>query len=87
MGSLQRSLSAIGAGTHPVFVLENHAGVVLASYNELQRRKDNLKADLKTAGRNLETARQTTRDALKTTAIQDKHIADLNAKLEEAKTA
>ena len=70
----------------PVFVDENHAGVVLASHHELQKRKDNLKADLKTTNRDLETARQNTRDALKTTAIQDKCIADLTAELEEAKT-
>ncbi len=71
----------------PVFVDEGHAGIVLASHHELQRRNITMKADLKAACKNLETARQNTQDTLKTNAIQDKRVADLIAELEEAKTA
>ncbi len=49
--------------------------------------KDILKADLKAARKDLEAARQNTKDALKTTAIQDKCINSLTAELEEANTA
>ena len=71
----------------PVFVDEEHTGIVLALHHKLQRRKDALKADLKSACRDFETACQSTRDMLKTTAIQDKRTADLTAEVEEAKTA
>ncbi len=42
----------------PVFVDEGHAGTVLASHMEAQRRNTALKADLKAAQKSLETARQ-----------------------------
>ncbi len=71
----------------PVFVNEGHAGIVLASHCEQQRRNATMKADLKAACRNLETARQNTRDALKTNEIQDKRIADLTSELELAVAA
>ncbi len=47
----------------PVFVDEGHAGIVLASHNKQQRRNATMKADLKSARRNLETVRQEIRDS------------------------
>ncbi len=61
----------------PVFVDEDHVGAVLASSYELQRHKDAMKAELKTARKDLETACQNTKDELKTTGIQDKCIVSL----------
>ncbi len=67
----------------PVFVDEGHAGTVLASHLEGQRRNAAaLKADLKAAQKSLDTARQNARDTQRTTEIQDKRIADLNSELE-----
>ena len=71
----------------PGFVDEGPAGIVLASRHELQRCNTTMKADLKAARRNLETARQNTRDALKTNKIQDKRITDLTLELEVAVAA
>ncbi len=68
----------------PVFLDEAVAGNVMATHHELQRCNTTLKADLKVARRNVEAARQNTKDALKTTEIQDKHITALTSDLEAA---
>ena len=59
----------------------------MASYVEAQRRGDEMKADLKTARRDLDKARQKTRDTLKANDIQDKLVMDLKSQLQEAETA
>ena len=56
----------------PVFLDEGVSGNVLATHHELQRRNVALKADLKTARRNVEASLHSTRDAQRTTEIQDK---------------
>ncbi len=68
----------------PVFLDEAVAGKVMATQYELQRCNTALKADLQAARRNVNAARQNTRDALKTTEIQDKHITGLNSDLQAA---
>ncbi len=71
----------------PVFIDEGHAGVILGSHHELQRCKDNLKADLKAAHKELETEHQNNRDTLKTSVIQDQRIVSLTAEVQEANAA
>ncbi len=71
----------------PVFVDEGHAGAMLASHVEAQRRNTVTKADLKAARKDLETARQQARDVLRAKEIQDKLVVDLNSRLKEAEAA
>ncbi len=71
----------------PVFVDEGHAGTVMASHVEVQRRNEEMKADLRTARRDLDKAHQKTRDALKANDIQDKLVLDLKSQLKEAEAA
>ena len=72
----------------PVFVDEGHAGTVMASHAEAQRRNAVMKADLMRAARkDLETACQKARDTLKANEIQDKLVVDLNSQLKEAEAA
>ncbi len=67
-----------------VFLDEAVAGNVMATHHELQRCNTALKADLKVARRSVETARQNTKDALKTTEIQDKRVTALTSDLAAA---
>ncbi len=73
--------------SEPVFVDEGHAGTVMASHVEAQRRNEELKADLKSARRDLDRARQKTRDTLRANDIQDKLVMDLKSQLKESEAA
>ncbi len=68
----------------PVFIDEAIAGNVMATHHELQRCNTARKADLKTARRTVNAARQNTKYALKATEIQDKQITGLNSDLAAA---
>ncbi len=71
----------------PVFIDEGHAGTVMTTHVEIQRRNEEMKADLRTARRDLDKACQKTRDALKANDIQDKLVLDLKSQLKEAEAA
>ncbi len=71
----------------PIFIDEEHAGAILASSHELQRRKDIMKAELRAAHQDLDQARLQNKDLRKTSGLQDKRIADLTSELEELKAA
>ena len=71
----------------PVFVDEGYAGTVMATHVEAWRRNEEMKADLKAARKDLDKARQKTRDALKANDIQDKLVLDLKSQLKEAEAA
>ncbi len=71
----------------PAFVDEGPAGTVMASHLEVQRRNTALKADLKSAQKSLDTARQNAKDVQRTNEIQDKQVASLKSELEAAVAA